>query len=153
MARSHVAGKGGIAELRSKLPEIIAELPALSLEGAMRVAEATAKGATERASTQYEGSFNIEAKRVSGQGGEVRSGVQQEGKWISGWTLGLGSGPHVIKGEAAGVYADWFWFFGEFGTSHQPARPFMIPAYQDAFANELPQAEAVFKKKLEAFGV
>jgi HK97 gp10 family phage protein len=28
----------------------------------------------------------------------------------------------------AEIKAAWYWFFVEFGTSHSPAKPFMIPA-------------------------
>jgi HK97 gp10 family phage protein len=130
----------------------MAELPTLTFEAAMMVANATADGANERAEAQYEGSFNIEAKQVGSENlnaTEKRGGVKREGTWITGWTLGLGEGPHVLTGKAAGVYADWYWFFGEFGTTHEPARPFMIPAFESAYANELPQAAAAFKRGVE----
>ncbi len=41
---------------------------------------------------------------------------------------------NIEAGESEGRYgilADWYWFFGEFGTHRpQPARPFMIPAVE-----------------------
>lgn len=33
----------------------------------------------------------------------------------------------------AGVYAEWYWFFPEFGTTFQGAHPFMTPAFKAAY--------------------
>ncbi len=145
---------GGIAQLRSRLPEIIAELPPLSFESAMRVAENTAQGATERATAQYQGDFNIEAEAIDATGTEVHQGQEMSGTFVTGNTLSATSGAHVLHGKAAGVYADWWWFFGEFGTAHgQAAKPFMIPAFEQARTSEWPAAAAVFNKGLEGFGI
>lgn len=122
----------------------------------MRVAEGTAKGATERAGQQYQGddNFNIEARAIDATGTEVRGGQERVGTWVSGLTLSSTMfGAHVLTGKAAGVYADWYWFFGEFGSMHQPARPFMLPAFEQARTDEWPGAAAVFNRALEGFGV
>ena len=110
--------KGGVAELKSALPEIMAKLPPVTMEVAKKTADNIAKRAQERADQQYHGThgnFNIEARHLS---------------------------------NGAGVYADWFWFFGEFGTSHQPARPYMIPALEESYSEIYPEAAAIFKEGL-----
>lgn len=150
MARSHKARKGGLAEFRSVLPQIAAELPLLTHKVVQQVAKDAAKDAIRRSAEQYEGTnpFGIEVREVSGDD-ETRGGQERSGAWVSGWTAstgGPGAGAHVIHEPASGIYADWYWFFGEFGTSHQPARPFMVPALEQAYAKVYPTAAAAFKQ-------
>lgn len=128
-----MAREGGITQLRSELPELIAvDLPRRTQTMCMRVAQLTAERAQANAQGQYSGDFHIEARPLSGAGGEVRGGQQREGTFISGSALTTSGTGGVLRGEGAGVYADWFWFFGEFGTTKQPPRPFMIPAFEVA---------------------
>jgi HK97 gp10 family phage protein len=90
------------AMLKSRIPEVAAELEARAHELAKLVAEDIAQAATERAQSLY--------------------GTYESGDHFS------------IHAEGSEVYAEWYWFFGEFGTSHQPARPFMLPAAEEARA-------------------
>jgi HK97 gp10 family phage protein len=150
MARRHVARKGGIADFRSALPKIAAELPLRTFEVVMQVANDTVAGAIQRSSAQYKGGpnpFNLEVREVHGEATEARGGKERSGAWVSGWTIdtgGPGKGAHVTHQRAAGIYGDWYWFFGEFGTSHEPARPFMIPALQEAYTRVHPHAARAF---------
>ncbi len=83
--------------LKSRIPEIVVEIPASVGVAIHAGTEAIARDAQTRADAIYHGddNFNIEA------------GSNDKGY---------------------GIMADWYYFFGEFGTSHQPARPFIFPA-------------------------
>lgn len=131
--RSH-AGGGGLTSLKSRLPEIMAELPKRSEAVAMEIAELTAEGAKSRAAAQYEGTdpFSIEAELV------------KAGSWVTGHTVQTDGSGAGISGGGGGVFCAWYWFFGEFGTSRQPARPFMIPAFELALGQVYPAGRAAF---------
>ena len=116
------------AELRSRLPEIAAQLPIRAQAVAMEIAASAAIHARERAMAQYDGDFGITSKEVSGSAERAARGVQ------------------TATSTGAGVYAHWYWFFGEFGTVRQPARPFMIPALEAAYAEVYPKAREVFAR-------
>lgn len=48
-----------------------------------------------------------------------------------------------VAGGAA-VHAVWYWFLVEFGTTNQPANPYMIPAFEAAYASVFEAGRRVF---------
>ncbi len=119
-SRRHVAGKGSIAEFRSTFAQIARDLEPLTAEVAASVAHGIRDGAVQRSEGQYKGSnpFGLEVK--------------------PGLTTDFGKG--------VGIYADWYWFFGEFGTSTQAARPYMVPALEEEYGKVYPKARAAFSR-------
>lgn len=92
--------------LQSRLPEIIAKLPDEVKEGMVDGLKPIARvmGSTAPDTTDDE-----EREFHAG----TYDGKKADGK------------------EAAAVYADdWQWFFAEYGTVNEPARPFMRPAVE-----------------------
>lgn len=132
-----------MATLRSALPEIVAQLPLRGAELARQIADETAEGAQGRARAQY-GSRSETPRPQSDPsnpfGIETHPVATRE------------FGEHVSAG-GFGVYMHWYWYFGEFGTVHQPARPFLMPAFIDAYAQVNPRAREVFAKLPSVTGV
>ena len=91
------------AKLESRLPEIIGALP-------LRVGAAIHAGTEQMAQ---------EAKdRAPVRTGELRDSIEAR------------EGISKDHGHAYGIWAAWYWRFSEFGTVHEPARPWMIPAVE-----------------------
>ena len=87
--------------LKSRIPEIITELPLRSKALSLTLAEETA--------TTAQG-------RVPVLTGRLRDSL--EAKSVAG---------------GAAVYAAWYWFLVEFGSTNQPANPFLVPALEAAY--------------------
>lgn len=106
--------------LKSRLPEISTAIP-LKVGAVIHAeTEKMAADAQERARSQYQGSepFHIEA----------------------------GEGNVKGQGTGYGILASWYWFFGEFGTSHQPARPYMLPAVEAGKDKMVEEIRATLEK-------
>ncbi len=87
--------------LESRIPEIIAELPGNVKEGMVDGLKPIARAMGAHApDTTDDEEREFHAKAVEG------------------------------KDEAAIVADDWQWFFAEYGTVNEPARPFMRPAVE-----------------------
>lgn len=111
------------AKLESRIPEIIAEL-------GPRVNEAIRHGATNIAQDA--------AERA------VAQGLERTHEMVDGL-----KGPEAVTEEApgsVGIHAAWYYHFAEFGTQHEAARPFMVPAAEAGMAGLVADIEASLRK-------
>lgn len=116
-----------LVEFKSRLPEIMAKLPAITHETAVRGAEKIRDRAEEKARMQYD----------KGAAHTPR----EESDPSRPFNIEAGS-----LNEGGAVFADWYYHFGEFGTSRQPARPFLIPALEEIFPEIWGEAGAAIKE-------
>jgi HK97 gp10 family phage protein len=87
-------------------------------------------------------------------GGAIRAGterIEQRAKAAAPDRPPLGEGLvesiEARDGEDGyGIYAAWYWHFNEFGTTTQPARPFMLPAAEAEVDNIQAGVVAVLRK-------
>jgi len=111
------------AKLESRIPEIIAELQPRVLEAIHHGADNIAQKAAAKA---------------------VSQGLEQTHEMVQGL-----QSPEAVRAEgpmSVGVYAAWYAHFAEFGTVHEPARPFLVPAVEEGMAGVVADVETSLRK-------
>src|SRR6188472_2773504 len=94
----------GAVALQSRFPEIIASLPKRGKLAELELAEGIASRAADSAPVNT---------------GKLRDSIE---------------GREHPSGTGAGVWAVWYWFLVEFGTTQNPPHAFMLPAFHEALA-------------------
>lgn len=109
--------------LKSRLPEIAGALP-------LRVGAAIHSGTEQIASDA--------AARVEEQGlhrtGELHDSIQAR------------EGNAKTFGHVYGIWMAWYGIFAEFGTTYEPARPFLIPAAEAGKDNLVEEVRTVLEE-------
>lgn len=114
---------------KSRLPRIARKLPFIAEAITKRTTEAIAKSAAERAPVGATGELK---KSIEARSAEFDYGARSEiGKNAASLGLAIPSSRGMQSVQAYGVWAAWYWFFVEYGTSRQGAQPFITPAVEE----------------------